>query len=82
MFNFYRSGAEEALKSLGSSPVGISDEEAKLRLQKYGANALEKGKKTGPQRIIVLQGPVIIPPPFHCFQPYTHLPSATWIPRL
>ena len=46
MFNFYRSGAEEALKSLGSSPVGISDEEAKLRLQKYGANALEKGKKT------------------------------------
>lgn len=55
MFNFYRSGAEEALKSLGSSPVGISDEEAKLRLQKYGANALEKGKKTGFFKLFIAQ---------------------------
>ena len=47
MINYYRSGAEEVLSELGSSPIGITAEEAELRLRKYGKNALERGKKAG-----------------------------------
>ena len=47
MFDFYGADAEEALKRLHSSPIGISEREAESRLEKYGANALEKGKKSG-----------------------------------
>lgn len=55
MNNYYRSGAEEVLKSLGSSPIGITVEEAKLRLQKYGKNALEKGKRAGFLKLFISQ---------------------------
>ena len=55
MNNYYRSGAEEVLKSLGSSPIGITVEEAKLRLQKYGKNALEQGKRAGFFKLFISQ---------------------------
>lgn len=55
MYNFYRSEAEEVLKELGSSPIGITAAEAAQRLQKYGKNALEKGKKVGFLKLFIAQ---------------------------
>lgn len=42
---FYRAEAEEALKELDSSPNGLSEQEAKSRLEKYGENALKEGER-------------------------------------
>ena len=55
MINYYRSGAEEVLRELGSSPIGITAEEAGLRLRKYGKNALERGKKAGFFKLFISQ---------------------------
>jgi len=41
----YRQTEEEALKSLGSSPSGLSENEAKERQEKYGENALKEGER-------------------------------------
>ena len=42
----YLSTYEEVLKEQNSSEQGLSTQEAKERLSKYGKNELEKGKKT------------------------------------
>lgn len=55
MLNYYRLGAEETLKSLNSSPIGITAGEAEARLKKYGANALESGKKAGFFKLFISQ---------------------------
>ena len=42
---FYNIGAEQALKELSSSPLGLSSGEAEARLRKSGRNALAADKK-------------------------------------
>ncbi len=42
---FYTQGQEEVLTSLESSREGLSTTEAKNRLEMYGRNELEEGKK-------------------------------------
>ncbi|WP_313629171.1 cation-translocating P-type ATPase [Enterococcus italicus] len=43
---FYAKSAEEALVALDSQADGLSDQEAAKRLEQYGSNELEAGKKT------------------------------------
>ncbi|CAK7061567.1 MAG: hypothetical protein BACD_02894 [Bacteroides rodentium] len=40
----------------------------------------KRHEKTGPQRTIVLQGPIFILPSLHRFQPYTHPASPYQLP--
>ena len=55
MGNYYNMSAQQALKSLGSSPIGLTSSEAGSRLEKFGANELEKGKKTGFLKLLLSQ---------------------------
>ena len=43
---FYAKSAEEVLAALESQADGLSDQEAAKRLEQYGSNELEAGKKT------------------------------------
>lgn len=45
MNNFYNKKIKEVYKELGTSSNGLSEEEANLRLQKYGENKLKEAKK-------------------------------------
>ncbi len=47
--------AEEVLRTLQSDLKGLSDEEAKLRLHKFGYNELEKRKRVSPLQIFLSQ---------------------------
>ncbi|MDE6598091.1 MAG: ATPase, partial [Clostridia bacterium] len=47
MQNFCFSDVGQALKTLGTSREGLSDNEAASRLKTYGANAIEKGRRAG-----------------------------------
>ena len=47
MLKYAFTEAENALKSLGSRSGGLSGEEARERLSKYGQNVIEKQKKRG-----------------------------------
>jgi len=38
--NYYQKNVDDVLKELGSSPKGISDAEAKKRLERYGPNEI------------------------------------------
>ncbi|MEM2611136.1 MAG: cation-translocating P-type ATPase [Thermoproteota archaeon] len=51
----YSLSAEDVLRLLNTSPQGLSNEEASARLEKYGPNELETGKKTSPLRIFLNQ---------------------------
>ena len=42
------SGVQEVYRDLATGPVGLSEEEAKRRLGKYGPNVIPSGKKTSP----------------------------------
>ncbi|MBR5060177.1 MAG: calcium-translocating P-type ATPase, PMCA-type [Clostridia bacterium] len=44
--NYYQSTAEDVLGEMKSSPEGLSQEEARLRLSEYGPNKLAEKKKT------------------------------------
>lgn len=44
---YYNKEVEEVLQELGTSTSGLTDQEAALRLQKYGYNVLVEGKKAG-----------------------------------
>ena len=46
MENWHSLPVDEVLKELDSSPTGLSEDEAKKRLLKYGRNELETKKKT------------------------------------
>lgn len=48
MLSFAYKSAERTLKELGSGEMGLSAAEARARLIKYGANAIEKKKKVQP----------------------------------
>ena len=43
--NYWSLPSEEALQNLRSSLTGLSQEEAKARLKKYGENTIKKQKK-------------------------------------
>jgi Ca2+-transporting ATPase len=53
--DFYRESIEQALRELGSSPEGLSSEEARRRLENYGPNELEEKKRTSPLMMLVSQ---------------------------
>lgn len=55
MGNFCFEEAEQTLQRLKTSKNGISAQEAEARLQKYGANELEKGKTAGPLKLFFSQ---------------------------
>jgi len=52
---FYMMAVEETLKTLETSPQGLSREEAARRLEKYGPNALKEEKKISPWAILLGQ---------------------------
>lgn len=53
--NFYQLKVSEALEKLGSSRNGLSEEEAKKRLAKYGLNKLKEEKKVSKFKILLAQ---------------------------
>jgi Ca2+-transporting ATPase len=55
MVDYYALDAPEVIKSLNSSEKGLSEEEAKQRLEKHGLNELEKRKGITPFQIFVRQ---------------------------
>lgn len=55
MSGFYGGNGEQVLKKLNSSPIGLTDEEARSRLHTYGYNALERGKKAGFFKLFISQ---------------------------
>ena len=55
MVNYYTLKISEAIKSLGSSEKGLTEEEAKQRLEKYGINEIEKRKRITPLHIFLRQ---------------------------
>ncbi len=55
MLDYYALKTEEVIKSLNSSRNGLSEEEARKRLQEHGPNELQKGKKITALDIIISQ---------------------------
>ena len=55
MDSFHAHSAEETMEKLNSSPLGLSDEEAAVRLRRYGPNVLQSGKKGGAFRLFLAQ---------------------------
>ncbi|QMU27256.1 cation-translocating P-type ATPase [Adhaeribacter radiodurans] len=55
MESWYASTTEELLTTLRSSAKGISEEEASLRLQQYGANKLMDSKRKSPIKMLFQQ---------------------------
>lgn len=47
MSDWYKKSTKEILEELNSSQLGLSQKEAKLRLEKYGPNRLPEAKKDG-----------------------------------
>ena len=45
---FYRSAVNDVLGELGTSPDGLSSDEAQARLQRFGPNELAEKKRTTP----------------------------------
>lgn len=55
MVSWHTLSCAEAVKRLSSSMDGLSEEEAKTRLVKYGLNELKEEKKTTPLKILLSQ---------------------------
>lgn len=55
MANYYSLSVSETIKSIKTSLKGLSEEEAGLRLVKYGANELKKRKQISPFQILFRQ---------------------------
>ncbi|MBW2995179.1 HAD-IC family P-type ATPase, partial [Candidatus Woesearchaeota archaeon] len=55
MIDYYTLNISEAIKSLKSSEKGLTEEEAKQRLEKYGVNEIEKRKGITPFQIFIRQ---------------------------
>jgi P-type Ca2+ transporter type 2C len=52
---WFNMGKEEAIESLGSSPDGLTSEEARNRLGKYGYNEIREEKKISPWGLLAEQ---------------------------
>ncbi|MBN2373773.1 cation-translocating P-type ATPase [bacterium] len=55
MIEYYSTDISETLKSLGTSGKGLTENEARQRLEKYGINEIEKRKRVTPLQIFVRQ---------------------------
>ena len=55
MNNFYSKTKEEVIKELDSSRAGLTNKEAKKRLEKYGKNIIKKTHKLRPLKILLEQ---------------------------
>jgi Ca2+-transporting ATPase len=55
MINYYTSNVADAINSLESSEKGLTEEEAKLRLEKFGLNQIERIKIISPLQILISQ---------------------------
>src|SRR3989338_264868 len=53
--DYYKLSTQQTLKDLESSERGLSQKEAKNRLEKFGPNQLEKKKKISPFSIFLSQ---------------------------
>jgi len=53
--NYYSLNVKEVLESLKTSEKGLTEKEARKRLEKYGANEIEKRKSITPLKIFVRQ---------------------------
>ena len=50
---FYQKNSVEVLNDLDSNLTGLTQEESKLRLEKYGCNALQEKSKTPTWRLFL-----------------------------
>ncbi|MBD3313252.1 calcium-translocating P-type ATPase, SERCA-type [Candidatus Woesearchaeota archaeon] len=59
--NYYRKSADETIKELDTSKEGLSEDEAKKRLEKYGRNSIKEDGRISPLKILIQQfnSPVI-----------------------
>ena len=55
MVNYYNLNVSDAIKSIDTSQKGLSEEEARKRLEKYGINELKQREKTSPFQIFIRQ---------------------------
>lgn len=53
--NWHGIEAQKTLKKLGSSPQGLTEEDVKIRLEKFGSNELTARKGIGPLKILLNQ---------------------------
>ncbi|MAG47706.1 calcium-translocating P-type ATPase, SERCA-type [archaeon] len=53
--DFYKKDVDNVFRELKTSKDGLSEEESKLRLQKYGLNELKEGKRISPFKIFINQ---------------------------
>jgi Ca2+-transporting ATPase len=53
--SWYSEKVESVLEKLHTDPLGLEDEEAKARLEKYGLNELKEGKRTSALEILLNQ---------------------------
>ena len=59
---FYQKNSGEVLNDLDSNLTGLTQEESKLRLEKYGCNALQEKSKTPTWRLFLenFKDPLVI----------------------
>jgi len=55
MVNYYNLSISDAIKSIDTSQTGLSEEEARQRLEKYGVNELKQREKISPFQILIRQ---------------------------
>ena len=53
MVNYYNLSISDAIKSIDTSQTGLSEEEARQRLEKYGVNELKQREKISPFQILI-----------------------------
>ena len=55
MVNYYNLNVSDAINSIGSSQKGLSEEEARKRLEEHGSNELKQKEKISPFQILIRQ---------------------------
>ncbi len=55
MVNYYNLSISDSIKSIDTSQKGLSEEEARNRLEKYGVNELKQREKISPFQILIRQ---------------------------
>ncbi len=55
MVNYYNLSISDAIKFIDTSQTGLSEEEARQRLEKYGVNELKQREKISPFQILIRQ---------------------------
>jgi Ca2+-transporting ATPase len=55
MVNYYNLSISDSIKSIDTSQKGLSEEEARNRLEKYGINELKQREKISPFQILIRQ---------------------------